>query len=94
MCPQSTHWPSQSADLSNNGLVVDEVSEVHGGDPRVILIKDAAAAGLLLLPLGHSQLVPREALGQASKVMNLILRWSTWTSVSHLVYSMARMPPW
>lgn len=60
--PHSTPWPSQPADLSNNGLVVDEVSEVHGGDPRVILVEDAAAAGLLLLPLGHGQLVPREAL--------------------------------
>ena len=60
--PPNPSLISQSADLSSNGLIVDEVSKVHGGSPGVILIEDASAAGLCLLPLGHSQLVPRDVL--------------------------------
>ena len=52
----------QSTDLSSNGLIVDEVGEIHSGGPRVVLIVDAGAAGFLLLPPSHCQLVPREAL--------------------------------
>ena len=62
MCPLPLPLLPQSADLSSNGLIVDEVSKVHGGSPGVILIEDAGAAELCLLPLGHGQLVPRDAL--------------------------------
>lgn len=51
----------QSTDLSSYGLIVDEGSKVHSGGPGVILIEDAGAPGLCLLPLGHGQLVPRGA---------------------------------
>ena len=60
MCPLPLPLLPQSADLSSNGLIVDEVSKVHGGSPGVILIEDAGAAELCLLPLGHGQLVPRD----------------------------------
>lgn len=58
VCPQS----SLATDLPSDGLVVDEASEVHSRGPRVILVEDTGTARLLLLPLGHSQLIPREAL--------------------------------
>ena len=60
--PQPLPLLPQSADLSSNGFIVDEVRKVHGGSPGVILIEDAGTAGLCLLPLGHGQLVPRDAL--------------------------------
>ena len=59
----STHLPS-------NGLIVDEVSEIQGGGPGVIQIVDAAAAGLLLLPPGHGQLVSARDLDLTPKVIN------------------------
>lgn len=56
--PLASTSSSFSADLPCNGLVVDEVSEIHSGSPRVIQIVDAGAAGLFLLPLCYGQLVP------------------------------------
>lgn len=46
------------AHLIGDGLVVNEVSKGNSRRPRVILVVDAGAGGLLFLPPGDSQLVP------------------------------------
>lgn len=56
--PLASTSSSLSADLPCNGLIIDEVSEIHSGSPRVIQIVDAGAAGLFFLPLRYGQLVP------------------------------------
>lgn len=89
-------WPSPSADLSNNGLVVDEVSEVYGGGQRIVLIVDAGAAGLFLLPLGHNQLVPREAQSLILSCCLIIMEMSLacGPQLSHPIHSVTLTPSW
>ena len=49
------------AHLVGDGLVVDEVGKGDGGRPGVVLVVDAGAGGLVLLPPGDGQRVPASA---------------------------------
>lgn len=56
---------SEATNLSQEGFIVDEVSKGHHRGPHVILVIDAAAMALLLLPLGHHKLVSDQELQES-----------------------------